>query len=70
MMDNNDRFIRVEGEQDLFRDNMSNAIINTDIKEYQAYKNRAKQKNKLNSVEAELKEIKSLLTELLKKEGN
>tara|TARA_R100000458_G_C8141371_1_gene152413 strand:+ start:241 stop:459 length:219 start_codon:yes stop_codon:yes gene_type:complete len=71
MQEGNERYIRVEGEQDLYRDNMSNAIVNTNFKEYEAYKNRARQKNKLNRVEEELKELKSILKQLLKeKEGN
>ncbi len=61
--------IRVEGETHLVRDTNSNAIINTNQVEYDRYVDKARQKNKINKLEEELTEIKSLLKELLKK-GN
>jgi hypothetical protein len=59
--------IKVEGEEHLVRDMGSNAIINTNKLEYDKYIEKAKQKNKINKLEEELGEIKSLLKELIKK---
>ena len=45
-----ERYVRVEGDSHLYRDRASNAIINTNMKEYEDFKNRARQKNKLNKL--------------------
>ena len=69
-------FIKVEGNDDLVRDNNTNQIINTNESEYQQYVARRKQrkleKAKSLSVEEdlvnlknEMNEIKSLLKELV-----
>tara|TARA_A100001015_G_scaffold107084_1_gene118804 strand:- start:1179 stop:1406 length:228 start_codon:yes stop_codon:yes gene_type:complete len=69
-------FIKVEGNDDLVRDNNTNQIINTNESEYQQYVTRRKQrkleKAKSLSVEEdlvnlknEMNEIKSLLKELV-----
>ena len=65
-MDNN--LIPVEGENYLFRDSKSNAIINTNSSDYNSYISRKKfQQNEhdtLNHLESEIGEIKSLLKAL------
>jgi hypothetical protein len=61
--------IKVEGEPYLVRDESSNAIINTNKSEYDRFVEKSRQKNKINKLEGELTEIKSLLKELLEK-GN
>jgi hypothetical protein len=65
-MDNNMRTIKVEGEPNLVRDLDSNAIINTNKSEYDKFVEKSRQKNKINKIEEELNEIKSLLKQLLK----
>tara|TARA_Y100000310_G_scaffold345800_1_gene470128 strand:+ start:10333 stop:10539 length:207 start_codon:yes stop_codon:yes gene_type:complete len=65
-MDNNMRKIKVEGEPNLVRDLDSNAIINTNKNEYDKFVEKSRQKNKINKIEEELNEIKSLLKKLLK----
>ena len=65
-MDNNMRKIKVEGEPHLVRDLDSNAIINTNKSEYDKFVEKSRQKNKINKIEEELNEIKSLLKQLLK----
>jgi hypothetical protein len=65
-MDNNMRTIKVEGEPNLVRDLDSNAIINTNKNEYDKFVEKSRQKNKINKIEEELNEIKSLLKQLLK----
>ena len=65
-MDNN--LIPVEGENYLFRDSKSNAIINTYSSDYNSYISRKKfqqnEHDKLNHLESEIGEIKSLLKAL------
>ena len=60
------RKIKVEGEPNLVRDLDSNAIINTNKNEYDKFVEKSRQKNKINKIEEELNEIKSLLKKLLK----
>ena len=60
------RTIKVEGEPNLVRDLDSNAIINTNKSEYDKFVEKSRQKNKINKIEEELNEIKSLLKQLLK----
>ena len=56
--------IPVEGENYLFRDSKSNAIINTNKAEYDSYVTRKKvqdkEKDRLDHLESEIGEIKSL----------
>ena len=60
--------IPVEGENYLFRDSKSNAIINTNKAEYDSYVTRKnvqdKEKDRLDHLESEIGEIKSLLKAL------
>jgi len=70
--------VKVEGYESLVRDVSSNAIINTNRSEYQLYMARIKSREKqgdeirnavkeINTLKAELREIKSLLQEVTKK---
>jgi len=62
---------QVEGRSDLFRDNDSGAIVNTDRSAYLAYK--AKERQRLNEMDRieklqnEVDEIKSLLYKVIDK---
>ena len=70
--------LKVEGYESLVRDVSSNAIVNTNRSEYQLYMARIKSREKqgdeirsavkeINNLKAELREIKSLLQEVIKK---
>lgn len=62
--------IPVKGYDGLYRDEKSSAIINANKNKYDEYiknkDNLIKEKERLTNVENELKEIKSLLYELIK----
>ena len=70
--------LRVEGYGDLVRDTNSNAIVNSSTSEYKIYmaKYRAREQQsdelrnackEINTLKAELREIKSLLTKVIEK---
>ena len=63
-----DNLIPVEGENYLYRDSTSNAIINTNQSGYESYISRKEfqenEKQRLDHLEAEIAEIKSLLKAL------
>jgi len=70
--------VKVEGFESLVRDVKSNAIVNTNKSEYQMYMARIRAREKhgdeirnavkeINTLKAELREIKSLLQEVTKK---
>ena len=63
-----DNLIPVEGENYLFRDTTSIAIINTNSSDYNSYISRKQfqqsEKERLDSLESEIGEIKSLLKAL------
>ena len=63
-----DNLIPVEGENYLFRDSKSNAIINTNSSDYNSYISRKQfqqsEKERLDNLESEIGEIKSLLKAL------
>ena len=70
------KFIKVEGHTSLVRHTSSNAIVNTNVSEYQTYMNRIKQRERhgdqirnavkeINTLKAELREIKGLIKELV-----
>jgi predicted transcriptional regulator len=67
------KLIRVEGEQNLYRDASSGAIINTDAYEYSQYiaqkERRKKERDEINELKNELSEIKTLLKQMLKNES-
>jgi len=69
--------VKVEGYSSLVRDTDSNAIVNTNVSEYQIYMQRVRNRNKqgdeirsavkeINTLKAELREIKNLLKEIVK----
>jgi len=64
-------FKKVEGHSDLVRDMGSGAIINNDRTAYQSYiqlrEQKLKERERLEKVESEITEIKSLLHKLLDK---
>ena len=71
------RFIKVEGHESLVRDVSSNAIVNHNRSEYQIYMKRVKAREQqgdqirnavkeINTLKAELREIKNLLKEIVK----
>ena len=64
--------IPVEGYTTLGRDPMSNAILNTDTTQYDAYikaRNSAKQKDRtLEELRSEIDELKELVKDLVRKE--
>ena len=70
--------IKVEGHNNLVRDTMSNAVINSSTSEYKIYmsKYRAREKQsdelrnackEINTLKAELREIKSLIKKVIEK---
>jgi len=70
--------VKVEGFESLVRDVKSNAIVNTNKTEYQVYMARIRAREKqgdeirnavkeINTLKAELREIKNLLQEVTKK---
>ena len=69
--------LKVEGHTNLFRDTVSNAVINSSTSEYTIYMARHRARNKqsdelrtackeINSLKAELREIKELLKGIVK----
>ncbi len=71
------KFVKVEGHTSLVRDTYSNGIINTNVSEYEIYMNRIKSREKqgdqirnavkeINTLKAELREIKNLIKEIVK----
>jgi 2-oxo-4-hydroxy-4-carboxy--5-ureidoimidazoline (OHCU) decarboxylase len=70
--------IRVEGHESLVRDTVSNAVINSSTSEYNIYMARHRARNKqsdefrtackeINSLKAELREIKDLIKKVIEK---
>ena len=70
--------LKVQGYEHLVRDTKSNAIVNTNISEYQIYMKRIRAREKqgdeirnavkeINNLKAELREIKNLIKEVVKK---
>ena len=68
--------VKVEGYTSLVRDVNSNGIVNTNVSEYQTYMKRVKQREQqgdqirnavkeINTLKAELREIKGLIKELV-----
>ena len=65
--------IPVEGHKHLYRDNKSGAIINCDLTGYNMYlKSKSKkqsQQSRLNEMQREIDELKSLLSQLVEKQS-
>jgi flagellar hook-associated protein FlgK len=70
--------VKVEGQENLVRDVRSNAIINTNRSDYQIYMARVRARERqgdeirnavkeINNLKAELREIKNLIKEVVKK---
>jgi len=70
------RYLKVEGHTSLVRDTWSNGIVNTNVSEYQQYMARVKAREQqgdqirnavkeINTLKAELREIKGLIKELV-----
>ena len=70
--------LKVEGHENLVRDTRSNAIINTNRSDYQIYIARVRARERqgdeirnavkeINNLKAELREIKNLIKEVVKK---
>ena len=61
--------IPVEGHKNLYRDENSGAVVNTDTAGYAQYKNmklkRDQEKSELDRMRADIQEIKTLLKELV-----
>ena len=68
--------LKVEGFDSLVRDTYSNGIVNTNVNEYQIYMQRVKSREQqgdqirnavkeINTLKAELREIKGLIKELV-----
>jgi hypothetical protein len=72
MMQDDIELIPVEGHQSLGRDPGSNAIVNTDNNAYDAYikaRNQSKRKDKeLESLKAEIDELKNLVGKLVQQQ--
>ena len=66
-----DKYVKVEGHSELVRDEMSHAIINTDMEQYRLIVRRRElmksQKNEINTLKQEVTEIKFLLKEMIEK---
>ena len=71
-------FVKVKGHSDLHRDVNSNAVINTNVSEYSLYMKRIKTRQKdndkfknavreINNLKHELREIKTLIKEIVNK---
>ena len=71
------RYLKVEGHTSLVRDVGSNDIVNTNVSEYQIYMQRVKSREQqgdqirnavkeINTLKAELREIKNLLKDIVK----
>ena len=69
-------YLKVEGHTSLIRDVRSNAIVNTNVSEYQTYMKRIKDREQqgdqirsavkeINNLKSELREIKGLIKELV-----
>ena len=72
------KFIKVEGHSNLVRDTYTNGIVNTNVSEYQIYMQRVKAREQqgdqirnavkeINTLKAELREIKNLLKKVVGK---
>lgn len=63
--------IPVEGHKGLYRDQKTNAILNTNDNEYEEYINlknsKLKEKTEIETIKEEINELKSLLKKLLEK---
>ncbi len=65
------KYAKVEGHSELIRDELSHAIINTDVEQYRLTIRRREmmksQRNEINTLKQEVTDIKNLLRELIEK---
>ena len=65
------KYIKIEGEQDLVKDKETGAILNTNMDSLSAYKQKRQkdieQKNRIDKMENDIGDIKSMLKELINK---
>jgi hypothetical protein len=65
------KYFKIEGEQDLIKDKETGAILNTNMDSLSAYKQKRKkdieQENRVDKMESDIGDIKSMLKELLNK---
>ena len=65
------KYIKIENEQDLVKDSDTGAILNTNLDSLSAYKAKRQkdldQKNRIDRMENDIGDIKSMLKELLNK---
>jgi len=66
--------IPIEGHKNLFRDEKTGAIVNSDTFEYNQYirmkKERQKQKDEITELKNDVQQIKNLLMELINEHGS
>ena len=71
------RYLKVEGHSHLVREMSSNGIVNTNVSEYETYMKRIRSREQqcdqirnavkeINTLKAELREIKNLLKDIVK----
>ena len=70
------KYLKVEGREDLVRDVNSKAILSTDMKKLQEHREKKQffksilsQKDDINTLKAEMQEIKDLLQQIVKREN-
>jgi len=65
------KYIKIENEQDLVKDSETGAILNTNLDSLSAYKAKRKRdaemQNRVDKMESDIGDIKSMLKELLNK---
>ena len=65
------KYAKVEGHSELIRDELSHAIINTDVEQYRLTIRRREmmksQRNEINTLKQEVTDIKNLLRERIEK---
>ena len=65
------KYIKIENEQDLVKDSETGAILNTNLDSLSAYKVKRKRdaemQNRVDKMESDIGDIKSMLKELLNK---
>ena len=65
------KYIKIENEQDLVKDSDTGAILNTNLDSLSAYKAKRKKdaemQNRVDKIENDIGDIKSMLKELLNK---